>query len=86
LPSSVSVLPEIEGYDNNVVDAWGNAFLVNIEGENVVTISSLGTDGKPGGTGLASDRTCAFPTKDDAGKWFGDECPWIRNPDESLKR
>jgi hypothetical protein len=48
---------------------WNRPFLYKVDASNLVTIQSLGKDGKVGGLLDDSDLTCSFPLRDQTGKW-----------------
>jgi hypothetical protein len=79
LPKSPRDLPEIPGKISGVQDAWGREILMSFE-DAKATLTSLGRDGKPGGTGEDADMTGAFPLKDQNGDWAEEGVPWIQEP------
>jgi len=54
-PPSLTVLPEREGHDNRLTDGWGRPLLYSVDEDGIITVSSLGRDGKPGGDGRDAD-------------------------------
>ena len=54
-PPDLTVLPEREGHDNRLTDGWGRPLLFSVDEEGIITVSSLGRDGKPGGDGPDAD-------------------------------
>jgi hypothetical protein len=54
LPTSLDVLPAREGYDNETVDGWNRPLIYRTE-EHGFTLTSLGKDGVPGGSGPDAD-------------------------------
>jgi len=51
---ALSDLPKLENRDNSIFDGWGREIGYKVEGTKV-TLSSLGADGKPGGSGENKD-------------------------------
>jgi hypothetical protein len=78
-PTSVDQLPLIEGYWNDVVDAWNRPILLKIEG-NEATLTSYGRDGRAGGVGDDADMTGVFLMKNDSGQWAGEFDEWQIDP------
>lgn len=54
LPARLGELPERSGFDNQTTDGWGHLLAYEVNGD-VVTLTSHGRDGKPGGSGENSD-------------------------------
>ena len=65
------------GYDNHTNDAWGYPFLYAIGDDGTVTLTSLGSDGKVGGTGDAADVSHCFIAKQADGKWSEELVDWL---------
>ena len=53
-PPNLAVLPEWEGF-NRTRDGWGHDIQYAVDKEGIVTLTSFGADGKPGGTGRDAD-------------------------------
>jgi len=79
LPNSPNDLPEIPGKINRVQDAWGHEVLMSFA-DGYGTLTSLGRDGKPGGTGEDADMTGVFPLKDENGAWADENVSWTQEP------
>ena len=79
LPSDISELPEANGYYNSEEDGWGRPILMTIEGD-MVTLTSYGCDGRPGGTGEDQDMIGTFVARDEAGKWKQGLAEWLHHP------
>jgi hypothetical protein len=79
LPKSPSDLPEIPGKISRVHDAWGREILMSFA-DGKATLTSLGRDGKPGGTGEDADMSGVFPLKDENGKWADEGVDWVHEP------
>ena len=78
IPSDLDSLPKISGKMNDVNDAWGRPILFQRDGDEV-TLSSLGRDGKLGGTGADREITGVFSVKIEA--FPGNpEDQWIERP------
>ena len=76
LPPDLSVLPQIEGYDNSIHDAWGNTLIYEVDAEGMVTLKSFGKDGIAGGTGNDKDIVRSFPSRDSKGQWSDELVDW----------
>jgi hypothetical protein len=76
-PPDLPVLPEREGYDDRIIDAWGRRLLYSVDDDGIISVSSLGRDGKPGGEGLDADIVRRNRTRNEDGSLnIDDEC-WI---------
>ncbi|MFH1022152.1 MAG: type II secretion system protein GspG [Planctomycetota bacterium] len=80
LPNRLHDLKEIEGYDNSIEDAWGHELLYGIDTNGLVTLTSYGKDGKPGGTDKNSDMIGIFRTKREDGRWADEFDEWLKDP------
>jgi hypothetical protein len=69
LPHSLSELPILPGYDNEVIDEWGREIAYEVSPSGLVTLTSLGRDGKIGGSGRDQDTATTFPSHDEQGRW-----------------
>ena len=77
LPATLAVLPEREGYANRIVDGWGRPLQYHLEEDGVITLVSLGRDGKPGGPGEDADISESYYSRrTDGTLWVGAEL-WI---------
>lgn len=81
LPTSIDQLPYMNGYNNEVTDAWGRPILWQTEGD-VVALTSCGRDGKPGGDGNNADMIGVFRAKTNDGAWAEEICEWNADPFE----
>jgi hypothetical protein len=74
LPKSLAELPIRENYGNRVTDGWSRALTYEVDDVGILTIRSLGRDGKVGGVGEDEDVAYRYQTKDRSGKFIvGDE-------------
>jgi hypothetical protein len=80
LPQALSDLPEMGGFDNSVSDAWGRIFRYELLPSGDVRLTSLGRDGKVGGSGNDADMIATFPSHDAQGRWSGEMIDWSHNP------
>jgi len=80
LPASLSVLPEMSGYDNSVQDSWNRNFIYEVDSTGNVTLKSYGKDGVVGGDGENADMIGVFASRDASGKWNDELVPWIVAP------
>jgi hypothetical protein len=77
IPSSLQEIPRGGGYKNLTIDGWGHPLVYGIDKDGVITIASLGRDGKFGGEGDDSDISVSYYTKRPNGDlWIGSEM-WI---------
>jgi hypothetical protein len=79
LPTSVYDLPEIPNKSDRVQDAWGRDIVMKFADDRA-TLTSLGRDGKPDGTGEDAEMSGVFPLKDENGKWADEYVDWIQEP------
>ena len=79
LPNSPNDLPQIPEKESGVQDAWGRDILMSFA-DGKATLTSLGRDGKPGGTGEDADMSGVFPLKDENGAWAEEYVDWIQEP------
>lgn len=77
IPRSFDVLPRREGYSNRTTDGWGQELAYMISENGILTLKSLGRDGKIGGSGEDADITRSYRTVDDDGKSIIGEDLWI---------
>ena len=86
-PPSLDVLPRRDTHANEINDAWGRRLLYSADDRGVISLTSLGADGRPGGDGSDADVCQRYRTKDRAGKWIIDEEFWLihaKIPDEHV--
>jgi len=77
LPTSLDVLPKREGYSNRITDGWNRVLQYHIANDGVITLTSFGKDGKPGGTGDNTDISRSYYSKrKDGSLWVGTDM-WI---------
>jgi len=76
LPRSLSELPIMQGYDNDVEDEWGRMITYEVSPSGLVTLTSLGRDGKRGGTGKDADMVATFPSRAGQGNWSDEGIEW----------
>lgn len=77
VPHSFDELPIREGYANRITDGWGRRLILNIKDDKLMTITSYGKDGKPGGEGENSDISRShWLIKKDGSFWIDDDM-WI---------
>lgn len=66
MPSSFALLPNREGYGNDIMDSWGHPIqFAYDEKKRNVCLTSYGRDGKPGGKGTDADIVVTVPLNDD---------------------
>jgi len=79
VPKSLDVLPRREGYANRTKDGWGRELDYSISGGGILTLKSLGRDGKIGGTGEDADISKSYRTVDEEGNSLIKDDYWIVN-------
>lgn len=62
---------------NGVTDGWGRRLLFDIDEEGVITVRSLGKDGKVGGSGPNRDIVRSYRTRDRDGRFVVADEMWI---------
>ncbi len=80
LPRSLSDLPIMQGFVNDIRDEWGRVIAYAVSPSGLVTLTSLGRDGKSGGTGKDADMVATFPSHDGQGKWSDELVDWNHGP------
>jgi hypothetical protein len=80
LPYALSDLPIMTGYDNSVSDEWGRLIAYKVSSSGSVTLTSLGRDGKIGGSGKDADMVATFPSQDVQGRWSDELIQWNHDP------
>ena len=68
-PSSLDQLPVIPNKVTSSVDGWGRQIGLPVDGD-VITLTSLGADGKPGGTGDNRDFAASLRVTDGTAVWI----------------
>jgi hypothetical protein len=59
-PRNLEELPKIEGFENATTDPWGHRFIYSVESSALVSLRTLGSDGRVGGVGDAEDLSLSF--------------------------
>ena len=73
VPLTLEQLPERDGYSNSILDKYGRQLLYDVDAEGVISITSLGQDGLPGGSGADGDVIRRFKTRNpDGSSLIGD--------------
>ena len=75
-PKTAADLPLLNSRDNTVQDGWGRDIRFEIAPNGIVTLTSLGRDGRPGGTGDDADITRTFPAHTPQGAWSEETVAW----------
>jgi hypothetical protein len=81
LPSSLEGLPEYDGPFNErePIDGWNRPLQYRVDGDGVITLTSFGKDGKPGGWGFNADYSMSYYSRrKDGSLWAGQEA-WVVN-------
>ncbi len=77
VPPSLNVLPKRRGYANQITDGWHRPLLYHVAPDGVITITSFGRDGKPGGTGEDADISESYRSKRRDGSLWVTSDLWI---------
>src|SRR5438067_926238 len=67
IPSDLPSLPKRDGYANQITDGWGRMLIYLVSDKGVISLTSLGRDGKAGGAGLNADVTKRYRTRNSDG-------------------
>lgn len=76
-PKDLTVLPQRQHYANRITDGWGRLLVYTVEENGVISLKSLGRDGKPGGDGLDQDIVRQYRTRKEDGTLNIDDDRWI---------
>ena len=76
-PPNLAALPTRKGYVNSTTDGWGRELQYTVDQEGVITLTSLGADGKPGGGGLNKDIVQRYRTRNPDGSSCINDEYWI---------
>lgn len=77
VPLSLDALPRRKRYANQTTDGWYRPLQYRVTPDDVITITSLGRDGKPGGTGEDADISVSYRSKRrDGSLWIGSDL-WL---------
>jgi hypothetical protein len=78
-PPNLSVVPVEDGPLGKPVDGWGREFLYSVDCDGVITLSSLGADGEPGGDNHDADIVMRYRTRNADGSLNVDDDDWINS-------
>lgn len=67
IPDSLEQLAKRDGYRNKTTDYWNRPLIYSISENGVLSLSSLGADGIPGGSGNDADLSRMYRTRDENG-------------------
>jgi hypothetical protein len=69
---SLDVLAKRDGYLNRTTDGWNRPVQYRVAQDGIITLTSLGADGKPGGDGENADISVSYRSKrPDGSLWVG---------------
>jgi hypothetical protein len=71
------VLPTRQGYANQITDGWGRTLIYSVNEHGIISLTSLGRDGKTGGQGDDVDMTQRYRTRNKDGSLNIDDEYWI---------
>jgi hypothetical protein len=77
VPPNLAALPTRQGYMNRITDAWGRELQYSVDDKGVITLMSLGADGKLGGDGLNKDIVQRYRTRNPDGSSNINDKNWI---------
>jgi hypothetical protein len=77
LPASIEILPRRAGYANQIIDGWGNKLKYTISKDGLITITSFGADGEPGGVAENADISVSYRSKRPDGSFWAGSKMWI---------
>jgi hypothetical protein len=86
LPSSLDDLPKREGYANRTSDGWKRPLQYTVTKDGLITLQSLGADGKLGGEGDNTDMAISYRSKRPDGSLWAGLPMWILEAEVFLKR
>ena len=67
LPEKLEDLPDRPGYINMIVDEWGRDLIYDVDDDGVITLASLGHDGKKGGRAWSTDIVYQLASRNEDG-------------------
>jgi hypothetical protein len=76
-PADLQALPVREGYANRVTDGWGRELIYAVDDAGIISLKSLGRDGKAGGKGDDADIIKRYRTRNEDGSLNIDDAFWI---------
>jgi len=69
LPANLAELPARKGYDNSILDAWGNPIIYSYDSNGIVRLESLESEKHTDEKGNHEKIELRFATKDSNGDW-----------------
>jgi Type II secretion system (T2SS), protein G len=76
-PTDLNSLPLREGYVNQITDGWGKDLIYSVDDHGVISLTSLGRDGKTGGSNDDADITKRYRTRNEDGSLNIDDELWL---------
>jgi hypothetical protein len=80
VPDDFAELDLVKREPDRLQDEWGRQIEFEVTPDHIVILRSLGSDGRPGGTGAAADIVGAFRLVEDNGKWGDPTGQWLEKP------
>jgi len=77
IPTSLDSLPKREGYINRTTDGWDRPLEYRVRPDGIITLTSYGRDGVPGGDGDDADISVSYRTKRADGSFWAASDLWI---------
>jgi len=78
VPPNLAAVPEEEDR-HKAIDGWGHALQYSVDSDGVITLTSYGADGKPGGDGRDADIIRRYRTRNTDGTLNIDDFDWINS-------
>jgi hypothetical protein len=84
-PSNMVEIARYRHPDKGWNDGWGRPLLYQVNTSGIASLTSLGKDGRPGGSGQDADLVWTFALKDRSGNWIGTNwhkgsLEWLSDP------
>jgi len=76
-PLSLESLPKRDSFANRITDGWNQPLIYEISHDGIISLSSYGKDGQPGGEGDNKDVIIKYKTKREDGTLNIDDPDWM---------
>jgi len=76
-PTDLKSLPLREGFANQITDGWGRDLIYSVDDQGVISLTSLGRDGRTGGSNEDADITRRYRTRNEDGSLNIDDELWL---------
>jgi hypothetical protein len=78
-PPALSAIPIVKELEVTTKDAWGRPLQYSVDRDGVITLTSFGGDGKPGGDGENADIVLRYRTRNADGSLNVDDKDWFHD-------